>query len=277
MSEVAVPAAVPAAPAAPPAAAPAPAEGAQPAAQNTADQAPATAPEGDQPDTGQDPEKRGKSRFERRLDKAYRRAAEAQARAEFFEKQLNEQRAQQQPSADPSAPKLEQFKDIEEYATAKAKYEREKGLREYQAQQQSETQKQAHARLTETWETKAERAEGKYDDFSDVVGDIKPTTPWAIAIMSAENGDDIAYHLGKNLKEAHRISALPPISQFIEIGRLSAKLAAEPPKPKTPSRAPAPITPVTGTAPAASPTPSENDDMKTWMAKRQKQVHGSRK
>jgi hypothetical protein len=275
MSEVIAPVA-PAAPAAPSAPV-APAEGGQAPAQNTAEQAPATAPEGEKPDTEQDPEKRGSRRFERRLDRAYKRAAEAQARAEFFEKQYNESRASQQPAADPAAPKLESFKDIEEYATAKAKYESDKAVKDYQSKQQGETQKQQQARLSESWEAKAERGADKYDDFTDVVGDIKPTSPLFIALMESENGDDIAYHLGKNLKDANKLASLPPLQQILEIGRLSAKLAAEPPKPKTPSRAPAPITPLTGAAPVASDVPSDQDDMKSWIRKRQKQVHGTRK
>ena len=279
MSETITAPAAPVAPPSAPAPAPAaPAEGGTPAAQNTAEQAPATAPEGEQPDTGQDPEKRGKSRYERRLDKAYRRIGAAEERAAVLEKELTQFRERQkQAQVDPAAPKLEQFKDIEEYATAKANYEKDKALRAHQATQQSDAQKQAQARLAETWEVSAERGEGKYDDFNEVVGEIKPSSPWAMALMHAENGDDIAYHLGKNIKEAMRINSLPPVNQIYEIGRLGAKLAAEPPKPKTPSKAPAPITPVSGTASAASPSPSENDDMKTWMAKRQKQVHGPRK
>src|SRR3990167_3075201 len=198
----AVPAPVtPAAPAAP--APEAPAEGETTPAQNTAEQAPATAPEGDKPATDQDPEKqRGSRRFERRLDRAYKRTEEQQARADFLEKELAKHR-QSAPPADAEAPKLENFKDIEEYATARAKHESEKAVKAHQAQQQSESHKREQTRLTESWEAKAERGSAKYEDFDEVVGDIKPTSPWAMAIMEAENGEDIAHHLGTNLKEAN--------------------------------------------------------------------------
>ncbi len=275
MSEAVAPAAPSAsAPAAP--VAPAAAESV-PSAQNTAEQAPATAPEGEKPETGQDPEKQSSRRFERRLDKAYRKAAEAQARAEFFEKQLTEFKAKAQPPEDPGAPKLENFKDIEEYAAARAKHESEKAIKAHQDKQRSETWKQQQERLSKDWDSKTDRGTDKYDDFQDVVGDIKPTAPWAIAVMEADNGEDIAYHLGKNIKEAERIASLSPTAQIREIGKLEAKLAAEPAKPKTPSKAPAPINPVTGTAPVVSNVPSETDDMKAWIAKRNKQVHAARK
>jgi hypothetical protein len=274
MSEVVTTAAP--APAAPSPAAPAPAEGEQPA-QNTAEQAPATAPEGDKPDTDESPDKqRGSRRFERRLNRAFKEAAEAKARAELYEKQLQEFKAKSAPEADPSAPRLEQYDDIEKYAQAKAKFEADKVLRDHQTKQQTEAQKQAQAKLTESWEVAAERGETKYPDFADVVGDLKPDAPWSAAVMRVENADDVAYHLGKDLKEARRIIALPPFEQLIEIGRLSAKLAAEPPKAKTPSKAPAPITPLKGAAPVVSDVPSDSDDMKAWIAKRQKQVHGKR-
>jgi hypothetical protein len=278
MSEVVATAAPAAAPAAPAAAPVAPAEGVTDV-QNTAEQAPATAPDGEKPDTGQDPEKRSQSRFQRRLDKAYKRAAEAQARAEFYEKQLNESKAAQQPAADPAAPKLEQFKDIEEYAEAKAKFESDKKLKDFQSKQAGETQKQAQARIAEAWEEKAESASEKYPDFADVVGELKPVTPALAAIMEAENGADLAYHLVKNPKVAAAIDKLPVVSQIFELGKLAATLAAEPQKPKTPSRAPAPINPVTGNAPAVNAEwirdPKLSDD--EWMSRRRKQIAAKRK
>lgn len=262
-------------PTTPPAAKPL-AEGAAPAAdaqKPTADQAPATAPE-DKPEevTPEQAAKREGRRFERRLDKAYRKAAEAQARADLAERQLAEARQAQTQPVDPGAPRLENFKDIEEYAAAKAKYESDKVLKTHQEKQRSEAQKQAHAKMLEGWESKVAKVE--HEDFEEVVGDIKPTTPWATAIMKAENGAEVAYHLGKNIKEAQRIASLEPIDQILEIGKLAATLAAKPAEPKTPSKAPAPITPLTGATPVATDVPSERDDMKAWMRKRQKQVHG---
>ena len=275
MSEVvAVPAAAPSAPPqAPPAA---PAEGVTPA-QNTAEQAPATAPEGETPETPEQAAKRQGRRFERRLDKAYRREAEARARAELLERQLNEFRSKAAPQEDSGAPRIENFKDVEEYATAKAKFESDKALKAHQEKQRTESWKQTQERISKDWEAKTDRGTDKYDDFHDIVGDIKPTAPWALAVMEADNGEEIAYHLGKNIKEAQRIASLPHTAQIREIGKLEAKLAAEPAKPKTPSKAPAPITPLSGSAPVVSDVPTDNDDVGAWIKKRQKQVYGSRK
>lgn len=257
----------------------APAEGA-PSAQNTAEQAPAAKPEGEKPDaakTDQDPEKRNSSRrFERRLDKAYRRAAEAEARATVLERQLSE-RSQAQAQSDPNAPKLENFSDIEKYAEAKAKYESDKTLQAHTAKQRGEAQKQAQAKLVEGWEGKVERADEKYEDFQAVVGDIQPTSPWAIALMEAENGEDIAYWLGKNIKEAERIAQLSPQAQFREIGKLEAKLLAAPPKAQQPSRAPAPVAPLTGTSPANSTDYKPGMPMDDYMKLREKKGWSARR
>ena len=71
-------------------------------------------------------------------------------------------------------------------------------------------------------------------------------------IQASEVGPDVAYYLGSNPKEADRISKLSPFLQAKEIGRIEAKLAAEPVTKKT-SSAPAPIAPVTA---RTSGTPS---------------------
>lgn len=280
MAEVALgtPAAPAAPPPAPPAAAPSAPAGETPAAAAETPQTPA----GETPAKPEDSEADRQRRHRRQLNTAYRKAAEAQARAELAERQLNDWRQQQQAPADPSAPvapRLEAFKTLEEYTAAveqytekRAKYESERAVKDLQTRQQGETQKQARARLTEQWETMTERGESKYADFSDVVGEVTPDTVFGAAMMSLENGEEVAYHFGKNMKDAERIAKLPAFQQILEIGRISERLAAAPKKPPTPSQAPAPINPVTGAAPASADIPSEEDDMRTWIRKRNKQL-----
>ncbi len=207
----------------------------------------------------------GSRRFERKLDRAIRREAEASARADLLERQLNELR--QPKAASQGEPKMSEFSDIEEYAKAKAEFEKGNLRKEFEAQRHADTQKEQHTRLLSEWETKATRAETKYEDFDEVVGELEPNAPWTVAIMRAKNGEDIAYHLGKNIQEAKRIMSLDPIDQFLEIGELGAKLAATPVKPKEPSRVPAPIDPVGGTKSAGNDVPSSQDDMATWARK----------
>ena len=253
-------------------------------AQNTEDQATSGESEAEKPKTEVDeptPEqaaKRESRRLERRLDKLHRRAAEAQARAELAERRNAEyEQSRQSTDAPQGTPKLEDYDyDPDKFSEAMAQFASKQASERVKAEQQKAQQDQIHQTLISAWEQKVERAEDKYEDFTSVVGDLKPVNAFVTSIMDAENGEDVAYHLAKNPKEARRIAALPPLSQAREVGKLEAKLQAEPAKPKTPSKAPAPIKPLAGSgATPGSDAPSENDDMASWMKKRQKQVHGS--
>jgi hypothetical protein len=100
----------------------------------------------------------------------------------------------------------------------------------------------------------------------------------AETIRASDSGPDVAYHLGQNPKEAERISALPPFLQAKEIGRIEAKLAAEPPSKKT-SSAPAPIKPVTarntntGVIDTTDPRSTQTMSTSEWIeAERKRQV-----
>ncbi len=221
-----------------------PAEGAI-APANATEQAPVegvTTPEAKPADA---PRRPGQSRFDRKIDRLHRERAEAQAERDFYKRQVEEAKARETPKS--GAPKVEDFSDIEAFRTATDKYAREEAVKEYQAQQQAEISKSAQAKMAQDWEAKTAKADAKYEDFDEVVGDLRPTTPWAMALMQADNGEDIAYYLGKHIKEAQAITVMDPISQIRAIGKLEAKLLAEPPKPKAATSAPAPITPVSGT------------------------------
>lgn len=210
----------------------------------------------------------GKNRFQRRMDRAYREKAEAQARATFFEQQLKEVQAKAQAPKDEGAPKLEDFSDLQEYAEAYAKHKTQQAFKETEAKQRQMASLSQQQKLVESWESKASNA--KHDDFDEVVGELKPTTPWAVAIMSADNGDEIAYYLGKNLDEAKAIAAMDPVAQIRAIGRLEAKLAANPPEPPPKSKAPPPITPLTGTETAT--VGDKPLTYEAWLKQRNKEL-----
>ena len=255
-----------------------PAESVPDAQDTTADSAPATTPEGEKPaateKTDEQPAKSGESRFQRRLNKVYRKVGEEKARADFLQRQLDELKAQSAPKAAASdgAPRIEQFDDIEKWRAAVEKHASDKAVKDYEAKQRTTAQQQANTRLASEWEERVSAAEEKYEDFSDVVGDMKAVNPVTMAIMGAENGTDIAYYLGKNLKEAQALSALNPIAQMLAIGKLSERLATKPPEAKQPSKAPAPPTPITGKSVPASEALDDSDDMRTFIRKRNKQL-----
>lgn len=214
--------------------------------------------------------KKGQARLERKLNRLYRERAEAVARADLLQAQL-QSRPVEQPKG---RPKFEDFNyDPEKFATAIAEFERGNAITEYESKRQKDAQDAQQKALSESWRTKVERGDTKYDDFDSVVGDLKPVKPWSAAIIQAENGEDVAYFLGKNTKEAQRIDALDPLSQILEIGRISATLAAAPAQKPNISKAPKPIDPLQGTTGGAKGEPDPNDTEK-WVKWRQKQVHG---
>lgn len=84
-----------------------------------------------------------------------------------------------------------------------------------------------------------------------------PITPvMAETIMDSDVGPQVQYYLGKNPREAARISALSPAQQIREIGRLEARVLS--PAPKRVTQAPEPIKPVAGNS---KPRLSYSQDM----------------
>lgn len=74
---------------------------------------------------------------------------------------------------------------------------------------------------------------------------------------ASDAGAKLIHHLGKDLDEAARISALPPVLMARELTKLELKLSQ--PQAKPVSKAPAPITPIAGTS-GGSKDPSEMTD-----------------
>ena len=221
--------------------------------------------EPESPEAKPDEEKATSRRFERRIDRAHRRAAEAQAKAELLEKQLAEVKAQQAPKPPSTAPRMEDFTDVQKYAEAHAEFVKEQALKDYERKQRETAFQTRQTKLVQDWEAKVAEASDKYEDFQEIVGDLKPTTPWSVAVMRSKNGGDVAHYLGKHPKEAQEIFALEPEDQFLEIGRLSARLANVETKPKTPSKAPAPITPVQTEAKPSGDEIRENQPFEEYM------------
>src|SRR3990172_5200595 len=180
---------------------------------------------------------------EKRIFRAIRKANEAQARAEAAERRLQELETQRrEPQIPSSKPRMEDFTDIGEFEKAVDKWARVEAVKEYETKQREQASRTQSEKLTRDWQEKVDDSD--YEDWDEIVGNLKPETPLNIALMHTENGVDIAYHLGKNRKEVDRILGLNPAQQFIEIGKLSVKLSLKAEPPKQPSKAPPPIAPL---------------------------------
>tara|TARA_R110000868_G_scaffold51435_5_gene163088 strand:- start:3 stop:767 length:765 start_codon:yes stop_codon:yes gene_type:complete len=152
--------------------------------------------------------------------------------------QAQRQSEQQTLRAAPTAT-ADQFESTEAYADALAYQKAEELIAKREAAKQ-------HSAILESYQDLEEEARSKYDDFEQVAYNPKLTITNVMAetIQSSDIGPELAYYLGSNPKDAERISRMTPFSQAKEIGKIEAKLAAEPPVKRTTS-APAPITPVT--------------------------------
>lgn len=245
-------------------------------AQNKGDEAPPAEPEAkpDEEDTPERAAKRQARRFERRLDKLYRERGELQARADAAERRLAEL---QQPKAPQGEPKLEDFDfDPAKYGQAMVEWGKTQAARDFETKQRTESARTYAQRLTSQWEERVTEAEDRFKDFHEVVGEIQPTSAFAAAIMSADPA--VAYHFGKHPKEAEELASKTPIEQAYAIGKLEAKLLAKPVEPRTPSKAPAPISPVSGNMAAPPPDSLENPEMQMeeWIKRRNKQINRRR-
>jgi len=181
--------------------------------------------------------------------------------------------AQPAPKAAVEPPSADQFQSPEAYAEALAEQKAEELIRRREAERQ-------RSEILESYHEKEEEIRAKYEDFEQVAYNPNlPITPiMAESIQASDAGPEVAYFLGTNPKEAERISRLSPVLQAKEIGKIEAKLAANPPVKKTTS-APTPISPVTAKSsgqPAYDTTdPRSIKSMSTseWIeAERQRQI-----
>lgn len=168
---------------------------------------------------------------------------------------------------------MENFTDIEDYGKAQRAYGEQKAIKELEIKQQQARSQSVITQVQEGWNEKVEKAYDKYDDFNELVGELKPVNALSIAIMQAENGADIAYHLVKHPAEVKRLTSLDPLSQVREIGKLEVKLS-QTPTPKQPSKAPAPITPVAGTAKTGEPNITDQMPFEQYMKLGHKMFRG---
>jgi hypothetical protein len=159
-----------------------------------------------------------------------------------FERKLERERALREQALPPppvEAVTPDKFASPDAYAEALAAQKAEELLR------QREMQKQQRE-ILDAYSEREEEARNKYEDFEQVAYNpsLPITTVMAQTIQASDIGPEVAYYLGANPKEAERISKLAPFLQAKEIGKVEAKLAADPPVKKS-SSAPAPISPVT--------------------------------
>lgn len=224
-------------------------------------------------DAPEEPPKKKSGGFQKRIDKLTRTVYELQSQLDAARTPTPKQDAE---------PRREAFEDLETYQKALTEHTARKVIREYQAQEE-QRKKQAEfqseqAKRVGAWEGISGKASEKFEDAEDVLehfaSEIVLSQLALDGILESDVGSDIAYYLGKHEDEAARIGKLSPARQAIEIGKLEARLQAKPIK--QPSKAAAPIDPVSGKG-SAEEGPSDKDSDAEWIRKREAQLKASRK
>lgn len=225
-----------------------------------------------------------------------RKEAEAELlRQGVTPKQAQEAVERQADKPSGGAPKREDFEHYEDFLVAKADHTARQASREEREKeekaQREKTVAEQRAKTEREFRKLSEAAAKEIPDFVESIEgaeDVMISQSMGEAILESPLGPRIMYHLVKNPTEAARISQLSPNAAIREIGKLEAsiesalKAQAKPqegddgdPKPepkKQPSKAPEPIEPVSGRGGPGSQTPSDKDDIKSWLAKRNAQL-----
>lgn len=222
-------------------------------------------------------EKRNPKRsFQKRINKVTREKHEAIREAEKLRKENADLKKQQHTAqAEKSRPNKGDFEDYEAYEAALEKWARESSVQTDDEETEIEFTPE-ELELADTMDNIVTQAE--QNDFKEVVfnPNLDITLPMVRAASESELAADLLYFLGQNPDEAERISKLPESSIPREIGRLEARLeagtASAKPKGKTPPTTPNPAKPVKTGKKKVSSELSDDDDIDTWMRKRNAQV-----
>lgn len=177
-------------------------------------------------------------------------------------------------TADDPRPSRDKFENPDDYDGALIEWSARQATKVAQAETrkalETEKVKETQTKIVEEWNKKAAKAAEKYPDFNEVAfsDDVSITIAMSHVILTAENGDDLVYHLGKNPEEAARIAALPVAQQGFAMGQLASKIGKS-----TVSKAPDPMKRV-GSNAAASGKTANDESMEEYAARRNKEAGG---
>lgn len=197
-------------------------------------------------------EKKPKRGFDKRIAKEIARRTSAQQEAEYWKKVALE-RGTPQPAAagtqEVPKPKFADYNDIEAYTEAVTDWKVEQKL---QASLQQREQQSAQRSVEQSYNERVAAFVKVQPDFQEVLAasELQISKPVTDLIFESDVGPAIVYYLAENEEETERINKLSPARQLAEIGKIEAKLAVpRAAEKKIVSKAPAPVKPVTGSAP----------------------------
>ena len=227
--------------------------------------------EGDDQGGEEKPQEKPKRSARERINELTKRAHEAER-----EVQRLREASERRPAETAEKPSPDKFGSYDEYVEALADWRADQRVAESFKKRDAERSQAAAARAAEAraqaWAERQSEFREATPDYDAVVGksSVQLAAHVVDTLLDSDSGPELAYHLAKNPETVKRINALSPLAAAREIGRIEATLsipAAPPVKPA--SNAPAPITPVRSSAPAAVDLASANMDQ--YIAARRKQ------
>lgn len=239
--------------------------------QQEAAEKPEEGDEGDDQGGEEKPQEKPKRSARERINELTKRAHEAEREAQRWRE------AAERKTADPSEkPNPDKFGSYDEYVEALADWKADQRVAESFKRRDAERSQAAEARAAEAkaqaWAERQSEFREATPDYDAVVGkSAVQIAPHVVdTLLDSESGPELAYHLAKRPETVKRINALSPLSAARELGRIEATLSnPAAPQFKPASKAPAPITPVRSSAPAAVDLASANMDQ--YIAARRKQ------
>lgn len=173
--------------------------------------------------------------FQERINQKTREAKEAQALATSLQERLASYEQTIQPSQ--SRPKLEDFdydeqrfnEALDSWTSSSLSTSVRQVRLEEQRQEAKNAQQRTLAIAQETFVERANDFELDNPDFRDVVSKVPNSQVLTSAVLMAEDGPALAYHLGKNPGIAKELAEMNPYMAMLEIGKISARLSTKAP------------------------------------------------
>jgi len=210
-----------------------------------------------------EPEPKGTG-FQKRINKVTADKWEATRRAEAAEAKLAEmqQASTEKQNAEPT---LKDFDyDEQAYNSALIEHKVDLRIKASASTSKEEERKRDNERLLKDFDKKAVKYAELKPDFADVISKVPTLQPAVLqAVMSEQNGPELAYFLGNHLDIADSIANMNPVAAAVEVGKLSMKLA-EPIKIK-PSSAPEPISGLSTSGGHVSSSMDDEMSIDDWM------------
>jgi len=239
--------------------------------QQEAAEKPEEGDEGDDQGGEEKPQEKPKRSARERINELTKRAHEAEREVQRMREAANRPPPESSSKPDPAT-----FQSYDEYVEALAEWKTDQRVSESFKRRDAERSQAAQDRAADAreqaWQARQIEFRKSNPDYDSAFSSLAGKLPNHVVetIGDSDFGHHVVYHLAKHPETVKRINALSPLSAARELGRIEATLSnPAAPQIKPASKAPAPITPVRSSAPAAVDLASANMDQ--YIAARRKQ------